>query len=290
MADPFFWRGPATILSPVILSVPHGGRHYPSAMAEQCRLSEDQLMVLEDRHSDVLAAAAAQAGHHVITAKTARAWIDLNRAEDEVDPAMIRMEDRHRIPVRPSAKVRGGLGLIPRRIAHGGDLWREPLSHHDIQGRVAQVHRPYHAAISAALKDRSAKFGMAILLDLHTMPPLKAEIGHPAPHIVVGDLFRRSAHPRYTERLMAEAQAAGFRVALNTPYAGGAILERHAKPHKGVHGLQLEVDRSLYLDATLRDVGAGAAAIAQLVRRIANALRDEAQDQALEQARPLAAE
>ncbi len=287
-SDPaaFFWRGPATVRSPVIVSVPHGGRHYPEAMAGLSRLSESQLMVLEDRHSDVLADASAGAGHHVISASTARAWIDLNRGEDEIDPAMIHAEDRASLSVRPSAKVRGGLGLIPRRIAAGGDVWREPLSAQEVRARVAAVHRPYHGAITAALDLRTARFGTAVLLDLHSMPPLKAERGLPAPHMVIGDLFRRSAHPRFTERALAEVQAAGFRVALNAPYAGGAILERHAKPHRGVHGLQLEIDRRLYLDGDLSGIGPGAPAIGQLVRRIADALCEEALDCAL----PLAAE
>jgi N-formylglutamate amidohydrolase len=286
MADPFFWRGPATIVSPILVSVPHSGRHYPAAMTEQCRLSPDQLMVLEDRHSDALASGAETAGHHVISASTARAWIDLNRGEDEIDPAMILTEDRPLLPARPSAKVRGGLGLIPRRIAQGGELWREALLARDVLSRVATVHRPYHRAIEAALTERTVAFGVAVLLDLHTMPPVKVDSGHSAPHLVVGDLFRRSANPRFTDRVVAEAEAAGFRVAINTPYAGGYLLERHAKPHRNVHGLQLEIDRRLYLDASMKELSAGAAAISQLVRRIVDALRDEALDQAL----PLAAE
>lgn len=271
------------------------------AMDRLCRLSADQLMVLEDRRSDALASAAAQAGHHVIIAQTARAWIDLNRAEDEIDLGMIAFDDRASLtakssapnpsapsPIAPSlsAKVRGGLGLIPRRIAAGGELWREPLSASDVNARVASVYWPYHEAVAAALAARVERFGTAILLDLHTMPPLKTEGSAPAPHVVVGDLFRRSAHPRFTDRVLTEAQAAGFRTALNAPYAGGAILERHAKPHRNIHALQLEIDRRLYLDASMRDLSAGAAATAQLVRRIADALQEEALNQAL----PLAAE
>ncbi len=286
MALSYLWQGPDTIRSPLIVSVPHAGRHYPLAMDRLCRLSADQLMVLEDRRSDALASAAAQAGHHVIIAQTARAWIDLNRAEDEIDHGMIALEDRASLVAKPSAKVRGGLGLIPRRIAAGGELWREPLSASDVNARVASVYWPYHEAVAAALAARVERFGTAILLDLHTMPPLKTEGSAPAPHVVVGDLFRRSAHPRFTDRVLTEAQAAGFRTALNAPYAGGAILERHAKPHRNIHALQLEIDRRLYLDASMRDLSAGAAATAQLVRRIADALQEEALNQAL----PLAAE
>ena len=286
MADSFFWQGPKAIQSPLILSVPHAGRLYPPAMAQQCRLSPDALMVLEDRHSDALVAAAVNGGHHAITASIARAWIDLNRAEDEIDPMMLRAEERADMTTRSSPKVRGGLGLIPRRIAKEGDLWKMPLSCDDVQNRIATVHRPYHDAIEAALEDRVRRYGTAILLDIHTMPPLKAELGAPAAHIVVGDLFRRSAHPRFTDQVLAEAQAAGFRVALNAPYAGGFLLERHARPHQGIHALQIEIDRSLYLDSDLKNIGPGAAVIDQLVRRLADAVSDETRDAA----QPLAAE
>ena len=257
-------------------------------MAALARLAPEGLLILEDRYADQLSEAAARAGHSVIIAEIARGWIDLNRGEDEIDPAM--MEPGHRTHARPparmSAKVRGGLGLIPRRIAEGGDIWQAALSSEDVAARISNAHRPYHAALAEALEARLDRFGCAVLLDLHTMPPVRATRVEEAPHLVIGDLYGRSAFPRFTATVRDEGCAAGFRTAHNTPYAGGHILRTHGRPRHGVHALQLEIDRSLYLDATLKEPGLGVAAIAQFVRRIADALAAEALDAAL----PLAAE
>lgn len=279
-------HGPAEAESPVLISVPHAGRRYPAAMSDLARLGPEHLSALEDRHADRLVTAAIDAGHSVITAEIARAWIDLNRGEDEIDPGMMEPHHRPRHPVRMSAKVRGGLGLIPRRIAEGGEIWKAALSEADVSDRIAAVHRPYHEDISNALEERLDKFGCAILLDLHTMPPVRTLRGEGAPHLVIGDLYGRSAFPRFTASVVAEGQAAGFRTAHNAPYAGGHILSTHARPRCGVHALQLEIDRSLYLDVAMEEPGPGVAAISQLVRRIADALAKEAFDMAL----PLAAE
>jgi N-formylglutamate amidohydrolase len=265
--------------TPVVLSVPHAGRHYPLAMKSLARLTESQLKSLEDRHCDALVSAALQDGHQVIICQTARAWIDLNRAEDEVDPGMFA---EPRPAARVSAKVRGGLGLVPRRIA-AGDIWRASLTAADLRQRIETIHRPYHDAVSAALGRAVTTHGVAILLDVHSMPSLKAEA---APHIVIGNLFGRSAAPDLTDYAMAEVRAAGMRVALNAPYAGGHILERHSAPHRGIHALQIEVDRKLYLDADWDRTGPGLAAMRQLVRRLAAALSAQAGRRVL----PLAAE
>ncbi len=229
--------------TPIVLSVPHAGRHYPSAMKGLARLEIEQLTSLEDRFSDALVSAAFDDGHQVIVCKTARAWIDLNRAEDELDPAMFA---EPRPQARVSAKVRGGLGLIPRRIA-AGEIWRAGLTQADLRNRIASVHRPFHDSVAEALSRALAAHGIAILLDIHSMPSLKID---DAPHIVVGNLFGRSAAPDLTDCVRAEAVAAGLRVALNAPYAGGHILERHSAPHRGIHALQIEVDRKLYLNAS----------------------------------------
>lgn len=264
--------GPSRPETPIVISVPHAGRIYPPAMADLARQTGDQLRVLEDRFADRLVGGAAKAGHQVIVAQVARGWIDLNRDEREIDPEMVAG------PVGPlvhSIKVRGGLGLIPRRTSGGGDIWRVRLAPEDVAERIALCFRPYHQRLGTMLAAAHARFGIAVLLDLHSMPPQAGRRDMAPPHLVVGDLFGRAADPRLSWRMIEEGRAAGFRTALNAPYAGGYILARHGRPADGLHALQLEIGRQLYLDAALDQCGAGAAAIERLVTRLADALATE---------------
>ncbi len=273
--------GPKQAESPVLISVSHAGRDYPEAMATLSRLNKDQLRSLEDRYADRLAHHAADAGHSVLLSHFARAWIDLNRAPHDVDPLMFADLPQDWPESRSNAKVRGGLGLVPSRIATGGDIWRQPLLGDDLQDRMDQVHTPFHDAIAAALRERITRFGQAILLDLHSMPPIKPQRGGHPVHLVVGDLYGQSSHARFSERVMDELHRAGFGAALNTPYAGGYILARHGQPARHVHAIQIEIDRRLYLDARLDQPGPGLATISRLVCRLADALTDETCDSGL---------
>ncbi len=268
--------GAENALTPVLISVPHAGRHYPAAIERLSRLSLEQLQSLEDRHVDMLCQASISAGHSVMMSHFARAWIDLNRSESDVDPGMILEWQGARTGHQLSSKVRGGLGLIPRRIAKGGDIWRKQLTRADVDSRIAHVHRPYHLAVQAALDARLERFGCAILLDLHSMPPIRPSLDGKTSHLVIGDLFRRACDSRFVERICEVAAVTGFNVAINAPYAGGYALERHSSPQKGRHAVQLEIDRSLYLDADLDKPGLGLNTMSRLVLRIADALADEA--------------
>ncbi|KQS04113.1 N-formylglutamate amidohydrolase [Sphingomonas sp. Leaf357] len=255
--------------SPVILSVPHGGRDYPLALRAALRVPVEALRPLEDRHIDTLALAAI-GGETMLVQRRARAWIDLNRAENERDPHIDGGADRRALGLQ-SAKVRGGLGLIPRRIASAGEIWRRKLDGEEVMARIAGDHRPYHAALGAALTAARGRFGVAVLLDVHSMPSLAS-----GAQIVLGDRFGQSAGGRFVHRLEAEARGAGLSSAINTPYAGGHILDRHGAPGKGVHAVQLEFDRALYLDAARDAPGPGLDAVAKLLRRMIDALADEA--------------
>lgn len=284
-AQSFTLHVPDTLSTPVILSIPHAGRHYPPAMAPLLRLPMTRLAALEDRHVDSLASRAIAAGVPTLIATAPRAWIDLNRHEDEVDPAMVTPPPAS--GRTQSAKVRGGLGLVPRRLAGSGDIWRGRLPAAALAERIAQVHRPYHAALAALIASARARFGVAVLLDLHSMPPIPDKGWGIAPRIVLGDRFGRSASSRFVMRLAAEAQASGLPVTENVPYSGGYILERHASPARNIHAIQLEIDRSLYLENDLRTLKPSAqAAMARMVAAMAAALADEA----LAGPQPLAAE
>ena len=255
---------------PVILSVPHAGREYPLPLRAALRVPVEALRPLEDRHVDALALAARR-DETLLVQRQARAWIDLNRAEHERDPVIDSGADRHAAP-HASAKLRGGLGLVPRRVPGVGEIWRRQLDGEEVNARILRDYRPYHAALAGALTRARARYGVAVLLDIHSMPPL----GKGLPQIVLGDRFGRSAAARFVHRIDAVAAHAGLSTALNTPYAGGHILDRHARPAGGVHAIQIEFDRSLYLDAALDRPGAGLNATATLLRAMIAALADEA--------------
>ncbi len=255
----------------MILSVPHAGRDYPLPLRAALRVPLTALRPLEDRYADALALGARQ-GETLFVAGRARAWIDLNRAEHERDP---RLDDGATYNGQPqSAKLRSGLGLVPRRAGNSGDLWRHRLSGEEVAARIRADHRPYHEALGAALASARARFGVAVLLDVHSMPSL----GSPdsAPRIVFGDRFGRSAGARLIGRLEGVARAHGFASAVNAPYSGGHVLERHGDPRRGVHAIQVEFDRTLYLDDKLDQPGRGLARVIEALRAMIDALADEA--------------
>ena len=269
---PFERRGDASPTSPVVLSVPHAGRAYPLALRAALRVPLAAIESLEDRFVDCVADAA-RGTRSMLVQNCPRAWIDLNRSEEERDP---RVDEGAAVRAAglQSAKLRSGLGLVPRRATGTTEIWRHRFSDAEIEHRIRTAHRPYHAALATMLATARARFGVAVLLDIHSMPPLSARAT--AARLVIGDRFGQSAAGRFVARIEAAAGASGVRTALNSPYAGGHVLARHGRPAVGIHAVQLEFDRTLYLDATLRTVGLGMDATAALLRRIADAVEDEA--------------
>jgi N-formylglutamate amidohydrolase len=184
-----------------------------------------------------------------------------NRAEDEIDPSVVDGARRGRV----SARARGGLGIVPARTQQHGYLWRRAISPAQLDERLAQAHRPYHAAIEAQLALLLGRFGCALLLDCHSMPPPAEGV----PPIVFGDCRGRTADAWISSEAVAVAARMGFDAGLNDPFAGGHVIERHAQPAAGVHALQLEIDRRCYLDERLLKPGAGFDRAAALVDAIA---------------------
>ena len=189
--------GPTVPRSPVIISVPHAGRYYPESLLETARLDEASLRSLEDRHVDSLVAPLADNGYTVIIGQVARAWIDLNRSEREIDPAMVSPQPK-RAGLELTAKVRGGLGLVPRRIFQHGNIYRGSIAQSDLSDRINQAHRPYHEQISDTLNAARQCFGIAVLLDCHSMPPLRARHGQAPAKIVIGDRHGKSSAPAFS--------------------------------------------------------------------------------------------
>ncbi len=273
--EPHFRRiGPEHPATPVVLSVPHAGRAYSPALLKASRLKRSVLEILEDRLVDRLVWRAVADGAVAIVADSPRAEIDLNRDEREVDPSTI-FPSPLPANVIASPRSRGGLGLVPTRIAGAGAIWRQRIAATELERRIDRIHRPYHDALASALAAARERFGVAILLDCHSMPP-RGECGEP--RIVLGDRHGTSIAAELAEAAEAAVRAAGFSVARNAPYAGGHITARHGRPGEGVHALQIEIDRGQYLDLALRDPGPEFDRVARLVASVARALAAKAQE------------
>lgn len=255
---------------PVLLSVPHAGRAYDTSALWGLRVPFASTLLLEDRHADRLTDAALAACVPTIIAETPRLMIDLNRAHDDIAPESVLGGFGQGVPA--SAKARAGLGLVPTRLWGVGPLWRNPIDPLDIATRLRTVHTPYHEAIAAGLGSARQRYGAALLIDLHSMPPIA---GDDAPDIVIGDRFGSSAATAVTATAEAVLKGLGFRVAINAPYAGGYIITRHAAPQSGIHALQIEVGRQLYLDAALCEPSEGLARLQKAVLILVESLGEE---------------
>lgn len=246
---------------PVLLSVPHSGRDYPEWLIAMASAGKPSLAALEDPLVDRLIWRAVQRGCGAVIARTPRAAIDCNRAEDEVDPSVVDGTRRGRV----TARARGGLGIVPGRTQQHGYLWRRPISREQLEERLAQAHRPYHEAIEQQLELLVDRFGCALLLDCHSMPPPPAGI---AP-VVFGDCRGRTADAWVSREAVAIANRCGLEAGLNDPFAGGHVIERHARPARAVHALQIELDRRAYLDRTMTAPGQGFDRGASLIEALA---------------------
>jgi len=278
---------------PVLIAAPHGGRAYPADIESNMRNPAIAKLRLEDGLIDRLALAVAeQVGAASLVARAPRAMLDLNRADDDLDWSMVGDgAPSERTNSSANRRARSGLGLIPRRVAGVGEIWRAPLSREDLSARIAGIHTPYHRALARALDDIRRTWGVALLIDLHSMPPLRPR--HPGERpidFVIGDRFGASCEEGIAARALQFFGALDRGVAHNRPYAGGYVLDRHGKPALGLNAVQLEVCRSLYLDARFESASARMPALARMLADLVVSLVDEILPGRREQDLPLAAE
>lgn len=255
----FIQRGnPASAPSPILIAVPHAGRNYPPALLENLRYPGEASLRLEDRFVDRIAEAVSRRTGTVLQIATApRAMLDLNRSADDVDWSMV-AEGVPQGSVRHAAgrRARSGLGLVPRRLPGMGELWRERITQAELEERISAIHRPYHSALSSNLEAIRDRWGAALLLDMHSMPPLGPKRGtNRAPDFVIGDRFGASCGSNLSGAALEYFDRAHLLAAHNRPYAGGYVLDRHGAPSRGLHALQLEICRSTYLDHRLAEPG-----------------------------------
>lgn len=253
----------------MLLSCPHAGRHYPATLGTLSRLPVDALRQLEDPHVDALLGPAVARGFPLIAAAYARAWIDLNRHPDEIDPGLLDPAPPPS-PHHASARAASGLGVVPSRLGNGQPIYAGRLALDGVKARLALAHRPFHDRLATMLNRIRASQGTALLIDCHSMPSLPRDrAGRPGADIVLGDRYGASAAPPMVAALEKALVDQGFSVVRNRPYAGGYVTERHGAPSFGIHAIQMEIDRRLYFDPARHLLRPEAAALAE---RLADAL------------------
>ena len=239
---------PEDATSALVFASPHSGRVYPPAFLARAQVEERVLRSSEDAFVDLLLADAPRFGAPLITTQVPRAYVDFNRAADELDPALI--EGAPRAALNP--RVASGLGVIARVVSNGRAIYRGKLPITEAQGRITAYWHPYHAALEALLSRQHARFGQVLLCDVHSMPH-EALNGHVArgaarPDVVIGDRWGASCRAEVIEQVQTVLRGAGLTVARNAPFSGAYVAQRYGQPSQGMHVVQLEIDRALYLD------------------------------------------
>jgi N-formylglutamate amidohydrolase len=239
---------PETRTTSVVFASPHSGRDYPRAFLRQTVLDASQIRSSEDAFVDLLFEEVPTYGAPLLTANAPRAYLDLNRGPDEFDSALIQGVRR----TGHNPRVASGLGVIPRVVANGRQIYRGKLPMEEAYARISQYWRPYHDQLQTLLDESAHAFGEAILIDCHSMPHEALEnVGPPGaarPDIVLGDRFGATAASSVVEKVEAAFASAGLRVARNMPFAGAFITQHYGRPARHQHAIQVEIDRRLYMD------------------------------------------
>ena len=233
---------------PFVFNSPHSGRYYPADFLAATSLDKHEIRRSEDLLVDQLFAPVVRLGAPLMSAVYPRAYLDVNREPYELDPKMFDGRLPTYANVR-SLRVAGGLGTIPRVVSDAANIYRGPLPIEEGLQRIERIYRPYHDTLRRLLAQTHVAFGLAILIDCHSMPSnIRGGSSRVRPDFVLGDRFGASCMPELTDQATAALQRLGYSVCRNKPYAGGFITEHYGRPSRGLHALQIEVNRSLYMD------------------------------------------
>ena len=241
-SEPFRILRPGRQTLPFVFASPHSGRIYPGSMVEKSRLSALNLRRSEDAFVDELFEGVCTLGAPLIAARFPRAYCDVNRSAGELDPAMFSAPLGIEVDV-PGPRVQAGLGVIPRIVRDGAEIYSCKLSPEDARARIELLHQPYHRALARLVDETLAQFGAAVVIDCHSMPSALA-----VPDIVLGDRYGASAPPGLTAWAENAFAGAGFTIVRNSPYAGGYTTSLYGQIDANCHALQIEINRSLYLE------------------------------------------
>ncbi|MGL4488170.1 MAG: N-formylglutamate amidohydrolase [Rhizobiaceae bacterium] len=279
---------PSKLTSPLVFNSPHSGRHYPAEFMRQTRLDRVLVRKSEDMHVEQLFALALRAGAPLHFANFPRAYVDANREPFELDPRMFSGD----LPAQAnigSARVAGGLGTIPRIVGEGIEIYDHRLPIEEALNRIEHVYKPFHRSLRLLLNRAYKTFGKAVLIDCHSMPSSVRPAGYSmSPDIIVGDRFGMSADIDIIETAVSCLRSQGFSVVRNKPYAGGFITEHYGRPLRGYHALQIEVNRSLYMNEETQTLISGFTSVQDSLGRFALAFADAIEDNP--EQLPLAAE
>lgn len=257
---PFEILSPAEWTAPAVFNSPHSGRDFPDAFLRQSRLSRLTLRKSEDCYVDELFLSCVSHGAPMLRARVPRSYVDLNREPYELDPRMF-SGDLPGYANTGSPRVAGGLGTIPRIVSEGEEIYRGRIDFDEARKRIEQVYLPYHRTLTALTNAVLAKVGEVLLVDCHSMPASAS--AHVSPQlqggadVVLGDRFGASCAEDISGFVEDELRRHGLRVLRNKPYAGGFITQNHGAPHRGQHALQIEINRSLYMNEATFEKTAG---------------------------------
>ena len=254
---PFEILTPAKHRAPIVFNSPHSGRYYPETFLKRSRLDPLAIRRSEDMMVDELFRPVVGCGAPLLRAIYPRAFLDVNREPFELDPKMF----SGRLPPfanSQSLRVAGGLGTIPKVVSDAASIYPAPWPVDHALRRIDAIYRPYHDALRRLLAETHVAFGSAILVDCHSMPSsLRSGENRLRPDFVLGDRFGTSCMPALVERATSSLRSLGYTVCRNKPYAGGFITEHYGRPQRGLHALQIEVNRALYMDEEKLELHSG---------------------------------
>jgi N-formylglutamate amidohydrolase len=259
--------------APFVFASPHSGRDYPAELMAAAALDGWAIRKSEDAYVDDLIRGAPAHGVTLLAARYARAFVDLNREAYELDPAMF--EDELPPFARAStARVAAGLGSIARVVGEGQEIYRRKLTFAEAASRIEGVHRPYHKTLEGLLAAVHATHGRAALIDWHSMPSAASGPNgtRRGADMVLGDRFGSACAGGLTRLVERELESMGYRVGRNAPYAGGYTTEFYGRPAEGVHALQIEINRAVYLDEAHMKPNAGFAKLKRDLDRLVKVL------------------
>jgi N-formylglutamate deformylase len=239
---------PAALSGPVVCNSPHSGRAYPAGFLAQSRLDLATLRRSEDTFVDELFSDAVKFGVPLMRAHFPRAFLDVNREPYELDPRMF----DGRLPAfanTRSLRVAGGLGTIARVVGDAREIYDRRLPVEEALNRIEVYYKPYHRALRRLIVNAQRAYGVAVLIDCHSMPSnASGREERPRADIVLGDRYGTSCAASVTDIVEDALRESGYSVLRNKPYAGGFITEHYGDPAAGLHAVQIEVNRALYMD------------------------------------------
>ncbi|MEQ1768324.1 MAG: N-formylglutamate amidohydrolase [Devosia sp.] len=262
---------PRRLMSPAVFNSAHSGRDYPERFLTMTRLDQLSIRQSEDAYVDDLFSRAPHAGAPLLRAHFPRAYLDVNREPWELDPTMFTEPLSERFNTT-SPRVAAGIGTLAKVVAENKPIYREPLTLEDAQMRIEGIYHPYHSTLQRLLTDAISSFGIAVLVDCHSMPRIARSGDRAAPDIVLGDRYGTTCATGIVDLVEMIFAGAGLRVARNRPYAGGFIARTYGRPQHGVHALQVEISRHLYMNEETLEKTEGYAAMRQIIERLTLAL------------------